>query len=110
MPAVPASIPTLRAAVGGFAADGGVPEPPLEDVKLAVTEAVTNSVVHSYRHDPEPGSVEVHADLHDGELRLVVSDEGLGMTPRSDSPGSGLGLALIAAVTDRDEVRARAPK
>jgi serine/threonine-protein kinase RsbW len=110
LPAVPESIRALRIAVGEFAADGGVPEPPLADVKLAVTEAATNAVVHSYRNEPEPGPIDVYAQLHDSELRLVVADEGLGMAPRNDSPGSGLGLALIAAVTDRYEIRPRAPR
>jgi serine/threonine-protein kinase RsbW len=105
MPAVPDSVPALRAAVCGFARDYGVPEPPLGDVKLAVTEAITNVVVHSYRKRSVPGSIKVSADFKARELRLVVADEGLGMASRGDSPGLGLGLALIDAVADDFEIR-----
>lgn len=38
---------------------------------------------------------------------MTVEDEGSGMAPRLDSPGLGLGLPLIATVTDRLDVRAR---
>jgi hypothetical protein len=42
----------------------------------------------------------------DGETALVtVTDNGRGMEPRADSPGLGLGLALIAALTDGVEIR-----
>jgi serine/threonine-protein kinase RsbW/stage II sporulation protein AB (anti-sigma F factor) len=96
--------------VSDFAATGGVPDPPLADIGLAVTEAVTNVVVHSYRSDPEPGPVEVSAQRCQSELRLVVADQGMGYSPRPDSPGSGVGMALIAAVCDRVEIRPHVPR
>jgi len=52
--------------------------------------------MHAYR-DREPGTVRIFASVGDGALVVVVvSDDGLGMTPRTDSPGIGLGLSLIA--------------
>ena len=41
-----------------------------------------------------------------GELKVIVRDEGCGMTPRTDSPGAGLGLPLIATLADSFSVTA----
>jgi serine/threonine-protein kinase RsbW/stage II sporulation protein AB (anti-sigma F factor) len=69
------------------------------DIKLAVSEAVSNAVRHAYR-DHEPGSVTVTAQIDSGTLRIVIADAGRGMQPRSDSPGLGLGLPLMAYAAD----------
>lgn len=110
MIATPAAVSQLRRAVAEFAAGSGVPDPPLADVKLAVSEAVSNVVVHSYRDDDEPGPVEVRASCADGELRLVVADQGRGFGPRTDSPGLGLGVALMSTIADRIEIREAFPR
>jgi hypothetical protein len=77
---------------------------------MAVSEAVSNVVLHGYRDDPAPGVVEVDADLTDEELLIVVADHGAGFSPRSDSPGAGLGLSLIKAMADDVQVRRRRPR
>ena len=74
----------------------------LSDVKLAVTEACTNAVVHAYP-DGE-GPLEVAAYVRDDRLMLVVRDEGRGIVPRTDSPGLGLGLPLIATLAEALEL------
>ena len=74
-----------------------------DGVALAVTEAVTNAVMHAYR-DREPGTVRIFASVGDGALVVVVSDDGPGMTPRTDSPGIGLGLSLIAQLSTTVEI------
>jgi anti-sigma regulatory factor (Ser/Thr protein kinase) len=98
--ATPAAVSQLRGAVGEFAARAGVPDPPLSHAKLAVSEAITNVVVHGYPDATEPGPVKVTATLEDHVLRIFVADEGVGFAPRIDSPGSGLGLPVIAALAD----------
>ena len=98
--AVPGSVPALRRQVVAFAARHRVAEPPLEDLRLAVSEALTNVVLHGYRHTQEPGAVDVTATVGADSVEVVVGDEGLGMSPRSDSPGAGLGLPLIAQVAE----------
>ena len=99
--ALPESVPRLRRAVVDFVSDSGIPDPPLADVRLAVSEALTNVVLHGYRDRDEPDdvTVQVHAIAH--EVRITVRDEGVGLSPRNDSPGLGLGLGLISAIADR---------
>ena len=93
----------VRQAVLEFIAAHGIAEPSLTDVRLAVSEAVTNAVVHAFRSRSEPGTVEVLARVSaDGRrLEVVVRDNGSGMAPRHDSPGLGLGLPLIRHLTDQ---------
>ncbi|MBW3653173.1 MAG: ATP-binding protein [Actinobacteria bacterium] len=99
MVAVPASVPALRRAVAAFARSAGIGEPLLSAVKLAVSEAVTNAVLHAYV-GRRPGPVHVAAWLEDDCLVVEVSDEGGGMMPRLDSPGLGVGLPFIADTAD----------
>jgi serine/threonine-protein kinase RsbW len=68
-------------------------------VGLVVSEAVTNVVLHAYR-DRDPGSVRMQATVAGGLLTVVVADDGIGMAPRSDSPGLGVGLALIRRLAE----------
>lgn len=109
MTATPEAVTTLRNAVGRFSLDTGVSDPPLADVKLAVSEAVGNVVVHGYRAAKEPGTVWVCAQRGNGELRIIVEDHGQGFAPRTDSPGLGLGVGLMSAVADRLEFRRASP-
>ena len=99
----------LRHAVADFASGRGVPDPPLSSVGLAVTEAVTNVVLHSYREQPAPGDVELDAAIRDNALHITVRDSGLGFRSRFDSPGAGLGIPIIIGVTDGFEIRDREP-
>lgn len=77
----------------------------LSDVLLAVSEVVTNCVVHGYRNAP-PGQVEVEAQREGDRLLLSVTDDGGGMAPRIDSPGLGLGLPLVTQVAERVDISA----
>ena len=79
----------------------------LADVLLAVSEVVTNCVVHAYRDQPV-GRVAMEAERSGDELVLLVSDRGRGMSPRHDSPGLGLGLPLVATVAERVDITAPA--
>jgi anti-sigma regulatory factor (Ser/Thr protein kinase) len=63
-------------------------------VELVVSEAVTNVVLHAY-HDRAPGRIRLEASVEDEVLTVIVIDDGVGMSPRTDSPGLGLGLTVI---------------
>jgi anti-sigma regulatory factor (Ser/Thr protein kinase) len=96
----------MRREVVAFADRAGLDEDGISDVRLAVSEAATNAVVHGYRDDRE-GELKVVAYLDGGELNVIVSDTGVGLAPRPDSPGLGLGMPLMATVTSRFRVISR---
>ncbi len=107
LPAVPASSARARHAVREALASVAVD---IAAVDLAVTEAVTNVVVHAYRDrgpEEKPGRVRVALTIEDDSAWVVVADEGIGMAPRADSPGLGMGLSLIASVCDKLEIEQR---
>jgi anti-sigma regulatory factor (Ser/Thr protein kinase) len=93
------NIAIVRHALGGLGEVFAVPEPKLSDIRLAVTEACANVVVHAYPDDQE-GVMEIVASLDEDELTVLVRDWGRGIRPRPDSPGLGLGLSLIAALAE----------
>lgn len=97
------SVPALRTAVAQFLASAGAPDAMVQTVKLAVSEALTNVVLHAYP-DTDPGPVSVTAVLDGNAVEVVISDEGRGMVPRADSPGAGLGLPIIAQLAAAVEI------
>ena len=100
MPAVPSTVTTMRADVAAFAAAAGIADPLLWGVKLAVSEAVTNAVIHAYADADQAGEVRLVASVDGDRVHVTVSDDGCGMVPRLDSPGLGVGLPFIAHSTD----------
>ena len=101
LPAEPQSASRARRAVlealSGIAVDR-------DAVGVVVSEAVTNAVLHAYRDREQPGQVHVSAYLEDDGVEVSVADDGLGLRPRADSPGVGLGIPLIADLADRVEI------
>ncbi len=93
-----------RLALTGLGRLHDLSEETLGDLKLALTEACTNSVRHAY--GDREGSVEILYELHPDRLVIEVGDEGPGFTPPEGGPGDeelsegGLGIAIIRALTD----------
>jgi len=102
LPAVPDSVPTARHAAARLAAEVGADE---FDVKIAISEAVGNVVVHAYR-DGTAGTIEICGTVEDGKLLFVITDRGVGMSPHPDSPGLGFGLPLMGQVVEDLHVEA----
>jgi anti-sigma regulatory factor (Ser/Thr protein kinase) len=93
-------VPQARHAAVALAQSAGASARVVADVALAVSEACTNVVMHAYRAADAPGSLQVCARVtEEGLLEVVVADEGGGIEQRPDSPGLGMGMALMAAVT-----------
>ena len=92
----------MRRDVAAFAGRAGMGDDGIGDIQLAVSEAATNAVVHAYRETE--GQLHVAARVDGEELVVVVCDTGSGLAPRSDSPGLGLGMPLMASVTLRFHV------
>ena len=106
-PADPGAPGVARKAVNEFLRANGADPKALSDVLLAVSEVVTNCVVHAYRERPA-GQVAIEARHNGDRLLLSVADDGAGMTPRVDSPGLGLGLPLVGRVARRVDISAPA--
>ena len=103
--AQPESVPGARRAVAAFAAEIGAQPNELARIRLAVSEAVTNAVLHGYRG--APGDIDVSAEVAGDELTIPVSDGGCGMQSSGGSPGMGVGLGLMAEVTDGMAIASR---
>ena len=101
-PAEPLGVSAIRGEMTAMARACGLDDQGVGDVALAVSEAATNAVVHAY--PDRAGTIRVRADNDGGELRIVIADSGGGLVPRTDSPGLGLGLPIIASVARRMEV------
>jgi serine/threonine-protein kinase RsbW len=99
LPARAENIAIVRHALGAFGEAVALDTQSLSDIRLAVTEACTNIVVHAYP-DGEEGTMEVLASMSDERLTVIVRDHGKGISPRPDSPGLGLGLPLIASLAE----------
>lgn len=77
--------------------DAGATRPQRADIALAVSEALTNVVMHAYTGRPS-GPMRIRAEREQDRLVIEVEDHGIGLRPRLDSPGAGLGLALIGSL------------
>jgi len=101
MPALPANVALVRQALAGLTDELGVEPARAADMKIALTEACTNVVVHAY--GDEPGPLEVAMGVEHGRLVLSVRDRGSGLHPlpgRDEGSPLGFGLALIASLSD----------
>lgn len=105
VPAQPENVAVVRRQVAAFARNAGLDEDGVADVALALSEACANVVVHAYRAAAGAAVLKVRAMCEPDQLAVVVADHGLGMVPRTDSPGLGLGLPLMASLTSTLELR-----
>jgi anti-sigma regulatory factor (Ser/Thr protein kinase) len=101
LPAESESVAKARHAAADFAREEGA-DP--DDIALAVSEAVSNAVIHAFR-GRDSGNVDIRAFPDGDSLVVSVSDDGVGVTPNPDSPGLGLGLALIGSLSAGVELR-----
>jgi serine/threonine-protein kinase RsbW len=112
IPAKPEYITLGRLALTGLARLRPLPQDVLGDMKLALTEACTNSVRHAY--DDGDGVVDILYELYEDRLVVEVTDEGEGFErePAESLAGDelsegGLGIAIIEALTDTLEIGPR---
>lgn len=108
-----------RASVAAFAAQLDPTVDELSEIKTAVSEAVTNCIVHAYRDTI--GTIYIKAQIYeDGRLVIRVRDKGCGienieqaMEPMFTTGGeerSGLGFTVMQSFMDRVRVRSRVGK
>ena len=109
IPAKAEYITLCRLALTGLSRLRPLPDELVADLKLALTEACTNSIRHAY--DGQDGVVEIVYELHAGSLAIEVSDDGRGFDhdePREQSEDElsegGLGIAIIQSIADEFEL------
>ena len=107
--AVAESIPRARVAATQIAIRSGVAGELLDEIRLVVTEAVTNAVRHAYPERTGTDVFHVTAVVVENELWVLVADDGCGYQTPSQDPGLGLGLALIAQFSEEYVITQLAP-
>jgi anti-sigma regulatory factor (Ser/Thr protein kinase) len=101
------SVPEVRRAIIELLTRYGASRAIIGKVALAVTEAATNVVQHAYPDRRLANALRYDADIEDGDLEVVITDHGDGLRDDHSSDGLGLGLRLIAAVSDDFAIKAR---
>ncbi|MCP9486747.1 MAG: ATP-binding protein [Gaiellaceae bacterium MAG52_C11] len=114
IPAKPEYITISRLALTGLARVRPLADDTLADLKLALTEATSNSVRHAYANGE--GRVQISFELREDRLIVEVSDDGAGFesasTQKADGDGfgedelseGGLGIAIIRSIADELEI------
>ncbi|HSO01125.1 MAG TPA: ATP-binding protein [Gaiellaceae bacterium] len=111
IPAKPEYITLSRLALSGLARVRALPEETLADLKLALTEACSNSVRHAY--DGGEGHVAISFELRDDRLIVEVADDGMGFDAEAAATNGdadaelsegGLGIAIIRSIADEVEI------
>jgi serine/threonine-protein kinase RsbW len=111
IPARAEYITLCRLALTGIARVRDLSDEVVADLKLALTEACTNCILHAY--PDRPGKVEITYELRHDRLAVEVADDGPGFDYANgdgvdaDLMEGGLGLAIIRALADEFELGER---
>ena len=117
LPALSVNEGVARAVVGAFCAQLNPTVEEIADLKCAVSEAVTNAIVHAYRG--EGGLIYISVSLYaDRSIAVTVRDHGCGIpdvalarqplyTTNTDGERSGMGFSVMETFTDRLTVVSR---
>lgn len=117
LPALSVNEAVARALVGAFCAQLNPTLEEIADLKCAVSEAVTNCIVHGYREAGGPIYISI-ALFEDRSITVTIRDRGCGIpdvslarqplyTTNTDGERSGMGFSVMETFTDRLTVRSR---
>lgn len=115
---LPENVALARVTVAAFAAQLEMTLEDLEEIKVATSEAVSNSIIHGYDNDPNK-SVTVIATITENTLEITIEDEGRGipdvtqaMQPAysTDPERMGLGFVFMQSFMDRVDVASEVNK
>jgi stage II sporulation protein AB (anti-sigma F factor) len=104
----------VRSAVAAFCVQLNPTLEVINDIKTAVSEAVTNVIVHAYE-EPEKNFVYIEAELFEDSLSIIIKDTGCGIknleeamqpmfTSKPEKERSGMGFTFMQTFTDELEV------
>ncbi len=124
LPAISRNEAVCRTAISAFVADMDPTVEELGDIRLAVSEAVTNCIVHAYRDLPEGevGYIYISARIYNNrEVSFEISDNGCGIenveaamapafTTGTPNERCGMGFLVMENFTDRLSVKSRVGK
>lgn len=106
-----------RSAVSCFALSLNPSVSEIADIKTAVSEAVTNSIVHAY--PTEKGDIRIESEINNGKIHIKVIDCGVGIdnlsealepfyTTKPDEERSGMGFTIMKSFMDEVKVDSKA--
>jgi len=107
-----------RLAIAAFIAPLNPTLEEMSDVKTAVSEAVTNAIIHGYNNVGTDKKVKMHCTLKDREIHIKIEDEGVGIddvekameplfTTKPELERSGMGFAFMEAFMDELRVESK---
>ncbi len=115
-PSLPENVSFARACVSSFVAQLDCTLEEIEEIKLVVSEAVSNCIIHAYDNRSN-GTILVMASISDErELEIMVEDSGKGIanimqamepTYSSDESRMGMGFTFMKSFMDNVEVRSK---
>jgi len=109
---LPENVALARVSIAAFAAQLDFTLTDLEEIKVAVSEGVSNSVIHGYGNRPD-GIIRVVASISGDSLELLIEDDGKGIEdiPQALQPAfstdperMGLGFVFMQSFMDRFQV------
>ena len=115
---VPENVPLARLAAAAFAAQLDFTLEDLEEIKVAVSEAVSNSIIHGYDNDPNRTATLI-CSIYEDTLELIIEDEGRGIEdiPKAIEPAFstsperiGLGFTFMQSFMDSMDVQSQVDK
>jgi len=115
-PSLPENVSFARSCVGAFASQLNCTLDDIEEVKLVVSEAVSNCIIHGYQNQGD-GKIEIVASLLDNHsLELTIKDTGKGIdnlekalqpSYSSDPARMGMGFTFMKSFTDEMVVNSK---
>lgn len=114
-PGLPENVGLARITVASFISQIDLTINELEEIKVAISEAVSNAIIHGYQNSGQ-GTVVLEAFRSDNKLILIVEDKGQGiadikqaMEPSfsTDPERMGLGFVFMKSFMDKLEVESK---
>jgi len=107
---IPENVSLARVVAASFGAQADLTINELEEVKVAVSEAVSNAIIHGYQNDPEK-TVELKVTQYANKLVFTVADGGIGidnidqaMQPAFSTTEDRMGLGFVFMQTFMDKL------
>jgi stage II sporulation protein AB (anti-sigma F factor) len=109
VPSQPSYLIVCRQALIGAVAGLAVTDDQLDDLKLLLSEACSNAIIHGYDNDPD-GVIEIEFRASPHEIEVAVSDKGRGFPGGRLPERPGFGLSLLHELSTRHRIDTQRPE